>query len=73
MTSDGRGKAQRMAENSNMQISRAPKLEWNLNTIIQLFTLVGMVVGGVAIWVVSATNIPPFLLRLRPRDKLLHR
>src|SRR5690606_32188662 len=38
-------------------ISRAPKLEWNLNTIIQLFTLVGVVVGGVAIWVDKSRDI----------------
>lgn len=40
-----------------MQISRAPKLEWNLNTIIQLFTLVGMIVGGVAIWIDKSRDI----------------
>ncbi|WP_035197785.1 hypothetical protein [Agrobacterium tumefaciens] len=46
-----------MAENTNMQISRAPKLEWNLNTIIQIVTLVGMVGGGIAIWVDKSRDI----------------
>jgi hypothetical protein len=46
-----------MAENSNMQISRAPKLEWNLNTIIQIVTLIGMVGGGIAIWVDKSRDI----------------
>jgi len=40
-----------------MQISRAPKLEWNLNTIIQLVTLGGMIVGGVVIWVDKSRDI----------------
>lgn len=46
-----------MAENTNMQISRAPKMEWNLNTIISLFTLASMVVGGVAIWIDKSRDI----------------
>ena len=46
-----------MAENTNMQISRAPKLEWNLNTLIQLVTLAGMIVGGVVIWVDKSRDI----------------
>lgn len=45
-----------MAENTNM-ISRAPKMEWNLNTIIQLFTLAGMIGGGLAIWVDKSRDI----------------
>ncbi|MGV1787385.1 hypothetical protein [Agrobacterium tumefaciens] len=40
-----------------MQISRAPKLEWNLNTIIQIVTLIGMVGGGIAIWVDKSRDI----------------
>jgi septal ring factor EnvC (AmiA/AmiB activator) len=46
-----------MSENTDMQISRAPKLEWNLNTIIQLVTLGGMIVGGVIIWVDKSRDI----------------
>ncbi|NTC83790.1 hypothetical protein G6M81_14150 [Agrobacterium tumefaciens] len=46
-----------MAENTNMQISRAPKMEWNLNTIIQIVTLIGMVGGGIAIWVDKSRDI----------------
>lgn len=38
-------------------ISRAPKLEWNLNTIIQIVTLIGMVGGGIAIWVDKSRDI----------------
>ncbi len=40
-----------------MQISRAPKLEWNLNTIIQLVTLAGMLIGGIVIWVDKSRDI----------------
>jgi len=40
-----------------MQITRSPKMEWNLNTLIQLVTLVGMVVGGVGIWVNKSRDI----------------
>lgn len=40
-----------------MQISRAPKMEWNLNTIIQIVTLIGMVGGGIAIWVDKSRDI----------------
>ncbi len=40
-----------------MHISRAPKLEWNLNTIIQIVTLIGMVGGGIAIWVDKSRDI----------------
>ncbi|WP_246749242.1 hypothetical protein [Agrobacterium rosae] len=40
-----------------MQISRAPRMEWNLNTIIQLVTLIGMIVGGVVIWVDKSRDI----------------
>ncbi|KSV93975.1 hypothetical protein [Sinorhizobium sp. GL28] len=36
---------------------RAQKLEWNLNTIIQLVTLFGMCVGGVTIWVNKGRDI----------------
>lgn len=36
---------------------RAPKLEWNLNTIVQIITLIGMCVGGVAIWVDKSRDI----------------
>lgn len=40
-----------------MGISRSPKLEWNLNTLIQLVTLIGMFVGGVAIWIDKSRDI----------------
>lgn len=46
-----------MGEDKMMGIARAPKLEWNLNTIIQLVTLVGMIVGGVTIWVDKSRDI----------------
>ena len=44
-----------------MQISRAPKLEWNLNTIIQLFTLVGMIVVSAVSGPRSDVIGPPLL------------
>ncbi|WP_174003126.1 hypothetical protein [Agrobacterium rubi] len=40
-----------------MHISRAPKMEWNLNTVIQLVTLAGMVIGGIVIWVDKSRDI----------------
>ncbi|NSY51300.1 hypothetical protein [Agrobacterium tumefaciens] len=46
-----------MAEKTNMHISSSPKLEWNHNTIIQLVTLGGMVVGGIVIWVDKSRDI----------------
>lgn len=36
---------------------RAQKLEWNLNTIIQLITLAGMIIGMVTIWVNKGRDI----------------
>lgn len=33
-----------------MHIQRAPKLEWNLNTILQLITLTGVIVTGAVAW-----------------------
>lgn len=36
---------------------RAQKLDWNLNTIIQLVTLFGMCIGGVTIWVNKGRDI----------------
>lgn len=45
-------------EDEAMEIpKRAQKLEWNLNTIIQLVTLFGMCVGGVTIWVNKGRDI----------------
>jgi chromosome segregation ATPase len=46
-----------MTEEKAMGISRARTLEWNLNTVIQLITLVGMCVGGVTIWVDKSRDI----------------
>lgn len=37
--------------------TRAPKLEWNLNTIIQIITLLGMIGGGIAIWIDKSRDI----------------
>lgn len=45
-------------EDAAMELpKRAQKLEWNLNTIIQLVTLFGMCVGGVTIWVNKGRDI----------------
>ena len=38
-------------------ISRAPKMEWNLNTLMQLLTLAMMIVGGIVIWVDKSRDI----------------
>lgn len=46
-----------MTEEKIMGITRARTLEWNLNTVIQLITLVGMCVGGVTIWVDKSRDI----------------
>lgn len=36
---------------------RSPRLEWNLNTIINLLTLLGMISGGVYIWANTTRDI----------------
>jgi hypothetical protein len=42
----------------DMQLPRkAAKLEWNLNTILNLLTLVGMLAGGVYIWANTTRDI----------------
>lgn len=51
---------------------RAQKLEWNLNTIIQLVTLIGMCAGGVAIWVNKGRDIEE-LQNWKAGHELLHK
>lgn len=47
-----------MSENDDMQLpKRAPKLEWNLNTVIQVITLIMMAGGGVALWVNRSRDV----------------
>ncbi len=41
----------------DMHISRAPKLEWNLNTILQLISIVGVIAGGIYIWANTTRDI----------------
>lgn len=53
-------------------ISRAPKMEWNLNTIIQIVTLIGMVGGGIAIWVDKSRDIEE-LQGWRTNNEQLHK
>lgn len=36
---------------------RAPRFEWNLNTVIQIITLVTMAGGGVALWVNRSRDV----------------
>lgn len=36
---------------------RAPRMEWNLNTVIQIITLVTMACGGVALWVNRSRDV----------------
>jgi len=55
-----------------MHISRAPKLEWNLNTIIQIFTLIGMIGGGIAIWIDKSRDIED-LQEWRQSHEQLHK
>lgn len=40
-----------------MGISRAPKLEWNLNTLIQIGTIATMCVGLIVIWIDKSRDI----------------
>jgi hypothetical protein len=46
-----------MTGNDDMQLPRKGKLEWNLNTILNLLTLVGMLAGGVYIWANTTRDI----------------
>ncbi|RVL05157.1 hypothetical protein CN151_10550 [Sinorhizobium meliloti] len=47
-----------MVEDETMELpKRAARLEWNLNTIIQVITLVVMGIGGVTIWVEKSRDI----------------
>lgn len=45
-----------MSEDKAMGISRG-KFEFNLNTVIQIVTLVGMVGGGIAIWTNQSRDV----------------
>lgn len=40
-----------------MGISRAPKLEWNLNTLLQLVSLVTLLAGGIYAWTNTTRDI----------------
>ncbi|WP_342242627.1 hypothetical protein [Ensifer sp. OTU672] len=51
---------------------RAQKLEWNLNTIIQLVTLIGVCAGGVTIWVNKGRDIEE-LQNWKAGHELLHK
>jgi hypothetical protein len=45
-------------ETEEMQLpQRASKFEWNLNTVIQVITLVMMAGGGVALWVNRSRDV----------------
>lgn len=45
-------------EDQQMELpKRAQKLEWNLNTLIQIVTLLAMCIGGVTIWVNKGRDI----------------
>ncbi|MDQ0135062.1 hypothetical protein J2T08_002983 [Neorhizobium galegae] len=46
-----------MEGTDDMQLPRKGKLEWNLNTILNLLTLVGMLAGGVYIWANTTRDI----------------
>lgn len=51
---------------------RAPKFEWNLNTILHLATLGVMLIGGVTVWVNSRRDIDD-LIGWRTGHQLLHK
>ncbi|KQU79317.1 hypothetical protein ASD00_36280 [Ensifer sp. Root31] len=60
-------------EHGTMELpKRAQRLEWNLNTIIQLVTLVCMFAGGVAIWVEKSRDIEE-LQNWHAGHELLHK
>lgn len=40
---------------------RAPKFEWNLNTVLQLFSLAAMLGGGVFFWVNRSRDVDDLL------------
>lgn len=40
-----------------MRLPSKGKFEWNLNTVLQLITLCGMVYGGIYIWINTARDI----------------
>ena len=40
-----------------MGISRAPKLEWNLNTVLQLISLLTFLAGGIYVWTNATRDI----------------
>lgn len=40
-----------------MGISRAPKLEWNLNTVLQIISLLSFLVVGVSVWANTTRDI----------------
>lgn len=46
-----------MSEEKTMGISRAPKLEWNLNTILQIFSLLSFLAGGIYVWTNTTRDI----------------
>ena len=40
-----------------MGISRAPKLEWNLNTVLQVISLLSFLAGGIYVWANTTRDI----------------
>lgn len=46
-----------MSEENTMGISRAPKLEWNLNTVLQIISLLTLLSGGIYVWANTTRDI----------------
>ena len=46
-----------MSEERTMGISRAPKLEWNLNTLLQIISLLTLLSGGIYVWANTTRDI----------------
>lgn len=40
-----------------MGISRAPKLEWNLNTLLQLVSLATLLATGIYVWANTTRDV----------------
>lgn len=63
-----------MAGDTDMQgLKRSPNWrDWNLNSILSLLTLAGMIVGGVTIWVDKGRDIDE-LQKWKDAHELLHK
>jgi len=61
-----------MSEENTMGISRAPKLEWNLNTVLQIISLLTLLSGGIYVWANTTRDIQD-LQQWRAGHETLHK